>query len=686
MKSQYRDAFAVAAVVVVAVGIGLGVFLYSGSTAAVVFFGIGIPTLLGIGGLIHKRRVSSSEGSESPKLASMTRDLTSEFESLLSTYERVSTEESWDPETLEKRIRDVGKELENRGLAIDQTGDGYRVNVERVDMGPGAINRYMQRVNSLREELLDSYREGVEQQTNEMNRQLKRLSSAGLLAGGVSVGDESGARLVSVEEIRSASAERHEEFLNRVWNAIDVVRQAEDVGVDANRVESAIESNQYEKAVDTVLGARQRIEETEREPFENDRDTLINLIETVESSAAITHVPQPRRDKLSEISSEVRSLDSVLERDKLETARRDMLNLCKNIVTDLDTRLRNVIDEFSRESVPPDYYERPSVRKRDVVEELERADTLEKFRTKWSNIAAELVDAVEHAEILEGALTAYPDVAEDIGRTLAEVDEVTTADVPFSPAPPVMRLYAARTSDVTYLENKQVLTPDAVGQRHDLTVWVQLDSEESEAITVRVDGQSFSGQQSETVAGSESFVFESVPEGQVVVTATPETVQFTEAKLELLLKEDQTVELSLSEATPRAQVCEGIEEETKLLLDEVEGELDVQFDDASMLDSQMDLGVREEYAPCLLALWAERRSAEVWIGEIVVVYDSDVLTDQLESAIKGETSDSAPLSYDDIRDHVMTANIPDGFIEERLKNITDDEPFEVADEGVVKRG
>ena len=153
-----------------------------------------------------------------------------------------------------------------------------------------------------------------------------------------------------------------------------------------------------------------------------------------------------------------------------------------------------------------------------------------------------------------------------------------------------------------------------------------------------------------------------------------------------MLKEDQTVELSLSEATPRAQVCEGIEEETKLLLDEVEGELDVQFDDASMLDSQMDLGVREEYAPCLLALWAERRSAEVWIGEIVVVYDSDVLTDQLESAIKGETSDSAPLSYDDIRDHVMTANIPDEFIEQRLKDITDDEPFEVADEGVVKRG
>ncbi|MFB6091748.1 MAG: hypothetical protein ABEK02_01915 [Haloquadratum sp.] len=686
MKSTRRDALTAGGIVLALAAAGLAVFLFSGSSNAVLFFAAGVPLILILGGVVWHRRVTRTSGETSPRIESMTEDLADDLEELLVTYERLDKETPWDASQYADQVRDIKRDLENRGFEIHADGDDVSVEIVDYEMGVGAISRHQQNIQSVLDEGLKSgFIDAVESQTDEMRTQLDRLVDENLLdpaaADEIRQVDAAGR---SPREATDALADQRETFRDLLGEAVARVHDvAGEPVIDRGTLDDDVQQGRYERAVSEILDA-----DVGDGGLSQKRRELSRLIETVQSSVATEYAPQSRFEKLDSIQSELDELDSVYQTDRLDDELRPRtLATCAEIVSDLRDELTGYLETFSEPDVPSDYFERPAVLERSLTEELQNASDLEAFRTRWVGMVDDLADALDAAAAREGALLAYDDVVGEVERALTTEGEVDTSDVPYDPAEPIMRLYAYRNDDVTFLESRPALTQgaDVAGQEFDLTVDVQLDPPETHDVTVEATIRDETRGLTRTVDGAASFAFDPLLGGDATVTAEVEDDdRYSPQETEVMLDRDRTVELTLSEETAIDRLCEGNRTDAELILDEVAGDLAATYERNQYLTAEMDIGVQDDYKACVLALWADDNGLSVRTeDDEVLVYDRQRMRNQLTDLIEKKLSDGDELPYEDIRERYLSAPASDGLIRDVLAQAETDVDFECTADSVV---
>ena len=686
MKSTRRDALVAGGVVVGLAVLGVAVFLFSGSGNAVLFFIAGVPVLLILGGVAWHRRETRSAGSTSPRIESMTNDLADDVEELLVTYRRLEAETPWDPSSYVEPIRSIQRDLENRGFEITTEGDAIGVEVVEYSMGIGAISQHREQVRDTLDSLESGYSEDVDAQIDAMNEQIDRLVEENLLdpsaAGAIEAAPGAGTGL---ERLAGVLQNRRGTFQDLLDDAESRVHDVTGERViEWPEVEQQIAAGQYRAAADLVLDP-EGVEPPDPEPK---KAALLALVDAAESSIARQYADPSRFETLEEVRSEVEAIDSAYELDELTGRLRPRtLRTCADIVVDMREELTDYIDRFSGSDIPDGFFERPSVLDRSLEDELRDASDMEAFRARWTGMVDELASGLDTAAEREGALQAYDDVVDTVERTLAAESEVTTDDVPYNPAEPIMRLYDHRNPEVGLMPGRPALTQNTemVGQEFDLTVDIRLDPPETREVTVSVSIRDETQRRTQTVEGSGRIGFEGILGGEATVSASADDDRFGSRETELTLDRDRTVELRLAEETAIDRLCAGVRTNAELLLAEVDDDITAQYESEQYLTDGMALGVQDEFAPCVLALWADDAGLSVRVedDDTVLVYDRQRMQNQLVDLTEQRVSGGGELAYEEMRERFLKPPASDALIRDILEQAELDIDVELTDETVV---
>jgi len=685
MKSTRRDALAAGGVVAALAVVGVAVFLFSGSGNAVLFFVAGVPVILIAGGVAWHRRETRSSGTESPRITAMTDDLAGDVRELFTTYQRLGAETPWDPSEHAEAVQEIQRDLENRGFEIAVDGDAVSVEVVEYSMGIGAISKQRENVRKVLDSLESGYRDDVEADIEAMNDQLDRLIAENLLEPATADAlDGIGGAGLDPQRLTGALQDRRQTFQDLLDDAVGRVHEVTGPStVDWEEVTAHVAAGRYAAATDLVVDP-EGVETPDPEPKKAE---LLELIDAVESSIATQYADPSRFETLDGVRSDVEAIDSVYEMDELDaTLRPRALRTCAEIVDDLRGELLGYVETFSGPEIPEGFFERPAVLDRSLTEQLRSASDLDAFRTRWSGMVDDLAAALEAAAEREGALRAYDDVVDVVERTLATEGEVTVADVPYDPAEPIMRLYAHRNADVTFLENRPALTQgaDVAGQEFDLAVDVRLDPPESREVTVAVTIRDETHRRTRTLDGSGRIGFEGILGGEATVTASADDDRFGSRETELVLDRDRTVELHLAEETAIDRLCTGVETNAELLLSEVGDDITARYETEQYLTDGMDLGVQDEYAPCVLALWADDAGLSVRVEDDgVLVYDRQRMQNQLVDLTEQRVGNGEELAYEEIRERFLKPPASDDLIRDILAQADLDIAVELGDDTVV---
>jgi len=686
MKSTRRDALLAGGVVAVLAVLGVALFLFSGSGNAVLFFVAGVPVILIVGGFMWHRRETRMSTTTSPRIESMTDDLVSDVRELLTTYGLLDAETPWDPSEYADPIADLRRDLENRGFEISTDG---AVEVEVTDylMGPGAVSSHRENVQSIRDDLEAGYRAHVEAEIEAMNDQLDRLVDEGLLDDDAGRIDGLAGVGADPERLTEALQSRWERFFTQLERAEERVYNVTGNRVDNwELIEERIANGRYEAAAELVAEPGG----SETPDVESQKAELLDLIDTIESSAATQYADPSRLETLSAIRSDLKAVDSAYEAEELldGTLRSRAGETCIEIVRDLRTELTGYVETFTGPDVPDGFFRRPSVLGRDLESELKDAGSggIAPLQAQWTSQVDDLTSALDDAAKREGALRAYDDVADVVERTLASDGEVTASDVPYDPAEPIMRLYAHRNTDTTFLPGRTALTQgsDIAGQKFDLAVDIRLDPPETREVAVSVAIREETHRRTRTIDGSGRVRFEGILGGDATVAASADDDRFGSRETDLLLDHDQTVELRLAEETAIDRLCAGVQTNAELLLTEVEDEITARYEAEQYLTDGMDLGVKDEYAPCVLALWADDVGLSVQVDDdTVLVYDRQRMQNQLVDLTEQRVGSGGELAYEKIRDRFLKPPASDDLIRDILTQADLDVDVELEADRVV---
>ena len=249
-----------------------------------------------------------------------------------------------------------------------------------------------------------------------------------------------------------------------------------------------------------------------------------------------------------------------------------------------------------------------------------------------------------------------------------------------------MRLYAHRNADVTFLQNRPALTQgaDIAGQEFDLDVDLRLEPAESRDVTVAVTIRDETHQQTQTLDGAGRISFNGILGGEATVTASADDDRFGSRETELVLDRDRTVEFRLAEETAIDRLCAGVKTNAELLLSEVKNDIAARYETEQYLTDGMDLGVQDEYAPCVLALWADDAGLSVRVeDDTVLVYDRQRMQNQLVDLTEQRVGNGEELMYEEIRDRFLKPPASDDLIRDILAQAELDIEVELGDETVV---
>ena len=684
MRSTRRDALLAGGVVVARAVVGVAVFLFSGSQGAVLFFVAGVPVILIVGGIAWHRRETRSSGTESPRIKSMTDDLAGDVRELFTTYQRLDAETPWDPSEQMEAVQEIQRDLENRGFEISVDSDGVSVEVVEYSMGIGAISKQRENIRSVLDSLESGYRDDVESEIETMNDQLDRLIAENLLDPSTANGiDGVGGAGMDPQRLTDVLQDRRRTFQNLLDDAVGRVHDVTGPAVvDWEQVTNQIAAGRYAAATDLVV--EPGTEMPDPGPKKTD---LLDLIDAVNASVATQYADPSRFETLESVRSEVEAIDSAYEMEELEaTLRPQAVQTCTEIIDDLRGELIDYVEMFSRPEIPDGFFERPSILDRSLKEQLLNASDIEAFRERWSGIVDDLAAALSTAAEREGALQAYGDIVDVVERTLATDGEVTVADVPYDPAEPIMRLYAHRNADVTFLENRPALTQgaDIAGQEFDLDVDLRLDPPESREVTVGVTIRDETHQRTQTLDGAGRISFDGILGGEATVTASADDDRFGSRETELVLDRDRTVEFRLAEETAIDRLCAGVQTNAELLLSEVKDDIAARYETEQYLTDGMDLGVQDEYVACVLALWADDAGLSVRVeDDTVLVYDRQRMQNQLVDLTEQRVGNGEELMYEEIRERFLKPPASDDLIRDILAQAELGIEVELGDEMVV---
>jgi len=676
---------------------GAGAFVFFGSQAAVWSTVAIVPGLVIVGALWVRNTVQTTGTSQTEYTKRRAREVGERFRSFWERRERVH--EAF-PDLFaggdRLSVDGVVTDLSESGIEFDTETGSLSVPDQRRDLEE--INRLDGEVESLERRLDETVADGVRDRIRADGAELDRLSDLVAVDPPVDPADVSHPAETDDFQWQTVGStyEDHREWVETTLDAaVDriqaTLRSADDVdeatvSEHLSDARTAASMGECANAVDSLLAARDVLSQTGEDVFRSEVDALRSLLRTVDGSEAIDRVDADHGAKLESLAAEVEAFDSAMDMEAVRATREELTSVCTAVVDDLASDLDDALGRLERADPPDGYYERPDAAETPYVERLRETDDLATYEHAWSAAAAALVDALDTVGPKVEVVSAYDQVADRIDERLRAAGRVDADDLPVREYErQFLGLYYRKNDGLEFDPGQPALTTGGDGETYDLDVTVRFESSGAERrVTVSLDGPGHEDERTVRTHLAAAVTFEAVPFGEYTVTATPATDESQAASASVTLDSDSEVALEMPDVTVRDRACEGLDDVDTYLAD-LEDRFATRFDSDGHLRSEMSFPIDDEYVPCLLATWADRRGhAAALVDGSVLVYDDETITRELENVIQYNLDAGETMSFDGLRENFLSAPLPDAEIRDLVAASTESESVSAESDSLTK--
>ena len=692
MNANRRTALGIGGLIVFAAAGGAGIFLWQGSQAATWFVLIGIPLIVVAGIALYVRGVITRSGtSEQQFVRSQARSSAEDFQALLRQINELQTAyPNWDP-GIDTQLESAVSDFQTEGVTFNRETGAF-------DLGKGVKNADLQEferlsneTDRLEETVASTFREFVSGELSRRERVLGELSAVDLAEPDESVSTPGpdapipecrdaidGARDSTTETIERAIATVRE--MRRGQNRPDDDGAIESKLVDA---ETALESEAFESAVESVLDARDTLRDQFSGSFEAELDAIRDLIATVERADVESHVDAETVSEVDRIDAAVTNLDSALDLSEASRHRSDLRQVCLDMIRTMERRLADHTETLRGTDLPPGYYTEPAAADERFISDLEATDDLEAFTAEWETAAGRLRDAIETASTKAAVVEAYDDVAETIDTALTERGEVLGDDLPMRHADQFLGLYYRRNEGVEFDPDTPALRRGDV-ETYDLTVDIAYErgSETPRTATVELDGGGYAETATVKTRVAGTADFENVPGGTHSLSADPGDDAFGAVERDVRVDGNGSISVEFAERGLREQLCADVDVDMTEILPDMQSRLEASFRENGYVSTEMDLPVQDTHAACLLAVWSDEAGHGVCRSDgEVVVYDRDRIENELTNVLRYNVDPGDRMSFTELRRNFLSAPVPNAVIRDAVVDIDSEHSVTMTETG-----
>ena len=672
MRTTLKFTLGIASGVLFTTIAGLVVFLYFGSAIGIYALVLGIPSVIVGGSAAYARRSRPTGSLETSRyFQTKAREAGEGMRSLLDQYERLDERlDDWDDGGIDDELSYLLDQFDAAGIEFDRATNRFSVT------GGGEIReleRLEAEVEELRSDLGEAAARVVEQEREACVRAQKRLRDAELIdavdqpaAPGEIPPEDVLAVEGAYEEVVREALEEAVEALGSIAESNDLSGETVERGADTAR--SALERGEYSQVADVLAGTREDLQGDLSPDFDATRDALETLLDTVTSSVVDEYVRPSLIEDAETIRQELAGLDSAFELSEIEQLSKRAREHCTEMVETMSDELAVCLDTLSSAPVSDGFYEYQSANDEAYVRRLRTAEDLDEYRRGWQTAVEELSAALDAVEEKAAIVEAYPTVRGDIEEQLRATGRVEASDLSVKQPGEFMALYANENRGVAYDPETPALDADDPGESYEVTVRAGFaDAGRERPITVSLEGPVEETESVET-GSTDDVTFEAVPRGEYTLTVSTPEAGYETIGREVTVDDDEEFEARLEDAPLRESVCDGIEKDVRDALSDVAPLLSERYDEQEYLSDSMDLPMTDEYAPCLLVLWAEREDLTAGRSDGgVLVYDEDQLTARLSSLVENDLDSDESMSYRRIQER-LSVPVSEDLLVETLRN------------------
>ena len=673
MRPAVGNALRLVAVVLLAGGVGASVLLATGSDIGVGLAGVGVPLVVAVGIAVYvQMTINQNATTPGEFVHDRARSAATTFRDEVTTYNRRRGHHpAWETGRLDTQVDQLVDDFAAAGVTVSPDDGTFEIddpsNPREFDSLEEAVSEFARQRDA-------SFEEFVETEIRRADDALGRLAPDVLPASDIdsvppsatpSDPDDAAATLSEARETGRATVERAANQVAETIQQYDgdpaTIRESLD------RAESAAADGQIETAVEAIEQATSTAEAAVGEAFDDRRETVEALVETVDQSVVETYVDREHVEAVSEIGDEIGDIDTAMDQSALADAERRLRKHCRATVEQLQADLDANIETIQRADIPVGFYTVPAAAGRDYAGQLRSAEDLSVFRTTWVDAVGALTDAVETATEKASVADSYGMVEDEIDETLRTTGRVEGSSLRVASPEQFMQLYADANPEVEYDPSGPTLSAPGGSETYTLTVTARLaDNDGSQyEFQLDVDGESDhrTARATDYVATRESF--ERLSYGEYEVTATVDDGSFPTVSETVRVTADREVELTVERQSVAQRVCGRDRDAVREQIPTVAGELERTFDRESHLAPEMEFPITDEYVPCLLALWAEEAGHDARLDDgRVLVYDHDELVERVEHAVRQSVVDGGEtLTFETIRSRYLSVPISDGLLE-----------------------
>lgn len=679
MNASLRTVLSIGGTVLLAAAIGAAVFVFTGATEVVWATMIGIPLLVVLGMTLYVRGlITRNKTSEQQYVRKRGRSVAELFQEHLRTLNDLQqTYPSWSP-NLDARRESLIGDFRKEGVEFDPNSGSFELtdSVDSADVEE--FERLETEADMFHNEYKDRFEEFVRSELSEIETAIERLEAVDLVDRTPSV--ESPPAGASLPTFQDTLDEHREVAETSTTAAIETVREMsrgenrpddiEFIEDELEAAETARDQHEYTAAADSILEARDRLREQFSGSFDTERTQLLDLLDAVLDSKIDQYVDADYVNDVEAMKRDIEALDSALEITELTRKRTQLRETCIAIIRSLERDLDDAVRTLQGEELPAGYYTVPEIVDESPTRTLENSEEFATFTAEWADSAARLTDALEEASTKASVVSAYDDFSKQIETELQQTGEVTADDLPVRHAEQFLGLYNRQNPSVEYNPTTETLRRGDVDQ-YEVTVTVQYErGGDPRMATVTLDGANYSEQRQVETRVSGEVAFTDAPHGTYTLVAEPGADEFAPVSREIVVDKDTNATVEFAEQSVRERLCAEFDQDMEEHIPAIDSQVSSTFEEQGYVSTDMELPVRAEYEPCLMATWGEQNGYDVTErGQEIIVYDRGEVRRELENVVRYNISAGEELGFDEVRTKFLTVPIPDETIRDIVNEL-----------------
>ena len=671
MSSSTRTRLGIGGIILVVATAGAGLFVFTGSTEVVWATLIGIPVVVvGAIALYVRGMLTRTKTSEQQFVQKRAGSVAESFQSTLRTLNELrDTYPRWTP-SLDAQAESIVADFRTQGVEFDPDSGSFEVTSSVSDADIQEFDRLETEVESFDDQMEAAFGTFVRSEVAEIETAFERLEAADLVDSVPSTTVPDSDSVPQLRDTLDAVRLQADEAVATATEGVREMSRGENRPDDVERVESKLETAQsaadrsdYQSAVESILEAQDWLREQFSGSFEAERESLTTLIETVIESDVEQYVDAEQFDTVRQMQQTVEGIDSALELSELTRHRATLRETCIDMARTMESELESSARTLRTADLPEGYYTEPDVVGESIADTLAGIDEMDRFTAEFADGAARLTDALETTTTKASVVDAYDDFAGEIDEALRETGEVTEDDLPVRHAEQFLGLYNRQNPSVEFDPETGVLHRGDVEQ-YDVTVTLEYErGGEPRRATVELDGGAVSLTETVETRVAGSVTFEEVPSGVYTLSADPGDDEFGSVSEELTVEADVETGVEFTGLSLRERVCDGFDQDMTDHLSAVDSQVRSTFEEQDYVSTAMELPVRDEYAPCLVAIWGEENGYDLTeFDDDIVVYDPSQVRREIENIVQYNLQAGEQLRFDEARENFLSVPVSDDVI------------------------